>query len=461
MDLSIVPTLERVPPNSIEAERAVLGAILLNNEVMVHATELLLDTDFYRTGHQEIFQTMTALDAKGVPIDIITIVDALKGRDMLDKAGGAAYISTLTNEVPSVAHARHYADIIRKLALLRNMIWISTEIANDGYQAADEIDAFLERAEKAIFEVAERQVKSSSVVALHDMLTDAFKKIEELHQRKDAITGVPSGFYDLDEKTAGFQKSDLIIIAGRPAMGKTSFVLNIAQYAATHANIPVVFFSLEMSREQLVMRLLSSEARVDSQRLRRGNLRESDWPKLSRAAGVLAETPIFIDDTPAISTSELRAKVRRLYAKHKIGMVVVDYLQLMSASGKYDMREQEISEISRSLKALAKELNVPVVALSQLNRGVESRPDKRPMISDLRESGAIEQDADVIMFVFREEVYKSREKDKEGNEVGVPEDLVGKAEIIIGKQRQGPTGDIILNFEGKYTRFTNREKFRD
>jgi replicative DNA helicase len=428
---------------------------------MVHAEELLIDTDFYRTGHQEIFQAMKGLDAKGVPIDIITIVDALKGADTLDKAGGAAYISTLTNQVPSVSHARHHAEIIRKLALLRNMINVSNEIASDGYQAADDIDEFLERAEKAIFLVAERQLKSSSVVALRDMLTDAFNKIEELHARPDSITGVPSGFYDLDDKTAGFQKSDLIIIAGRPAMGKTSFVLNVAQYAATHGNVPVAFFSLEMSRDQLVMRLLSSEAKVDSQRLRRGSLRESDWPKLTRAAGVLAETPIFIDDTPAITTSELRAKVRRLYAKHDIGLVVIDYLQLMRASGKYDMREQEISEISRSLKALAKELNVPVIALSQLNRGVEQRPDKRPMISDLRESGAIEQDADVIMFVFREEVYSGREKEKDGTPKPVPEDLIGKAEIIIGKQRQGPTGDVVLNFEGKHTRFTNREKFRD
>jgi len=443
---TLVPSLERVPPNSMEAERGVLGAILLNNAVLVHTLELITGDDFYRTGHSIIYNSMLKLEGRGDPIDIITLVEELRAGNDLEKVGGSAYVASLTNEVPGVAHARHYASIIRKLSTLRGLINTANDIASEGYQAGRDVEEFLDKAEREIFSATARQVRPTAV-SLHDLLKDAFNRIEELHQKSEMVTGVPSGFTELDDLTAGFQPSDLIIVAGRPGMGKTSFMLNATQYAAVKANVPVAFFSLEMSKEQLVMRLLCAEAHVDAQKLRRGMLRDSDWPKLTRAAGVLSECPIFIDDTPAISTLELRAKARRLYSEHKIGMVVVDYLQLMRASGRYDVREQEISEISRSLKALAKELNIPVVALSQLNRGVESRGDKRPMISDLRESGAIEQDADVVMFVYREEVY---EKDK-------PE-VQGLAEIIIGKQRHGPQGTANLAFHGQHTKFENLEK---
>lgn len=445
---TVVQPIERVPPNSIEAERAVLGAILLNNEVLSHTLELLTPDDFYRTGHALLYKAMIRLEERGEPADVVTVVEELRAGNEIDKVGGASYIASLTGEVPSVAHARHYAAIIRKLSTLRGLINVANDIASEGYGAGQDVEEFLDRAEKEIFSATSRQLEKSAV-SLHDMLRDAFNKIEELHNKKEMVTGVPSGFYELDDLTAGFQGSDLVIVAGRPGMGKTSFVLNIAQHAAVKSNVGIAFFSLEMSREQLVMRLLCSEAMVDAQRLRRGMLRDSDWPKLTRAAGVLSEAPIYIDDTPALTTLEIRAKSRRLYAEHKIGMVVVDYLQLMRASGKYDVREQEISEISRSLKALAKELRIPVVALSQLNRGVESRGDKRPMISDLRESGAIEQDADVVLFIYRDEVYEKETKDK------------GMAEIIIGKQRQGPLGTAKLAFLGQHTKFENLDRYHD
>ena len=443
-----VEPLTRVPPNSIEAERGVLGAILLNNEVLAHASELLKEDDFYRTGHTIIYKAMLKLESRGDPIDIITVVEELRGANELEKVGGASYITSLTNEVPSVAHARHYALIVRKLSTLRGLINVANDIASEGYQAGQDVEEFLDKAEKEIFNATSRQLETEAS-SLHDMLRDAFNKIEELYHKKEKVTGVASGFHEMDDLTAGFQPSDLVIIAGRPGMGKTSFILNIAQHAAVKAGVGVAFFSLEMSKEQLVMRLLCAEAQVDAQRVRKGDLRESDWPRLTRAAGILSEAPIFIDDTPAISTLEIRAKSRRLYAEHKIGMVVVDYLQLMRATGKYDVREQEISEISRSLKALAKELRVPVVALSQLNRGVEGRSDKRPMISDLRESGAIEQDADVVLFIYRDEVYDKESKDK------------GVAEIIIGKQRQGPLGVARLAFLGQHTKFENLERHYD
>lgn len=446
--VSVVQPMERVPPNSIEAERAVLGAILLNNEVLSHTLELITPEDFYRTGHSILYKAMIRLENRGIPPDIVTVVDELRAGNDLDKVGGASYISSLTSEVPSVAHARHYATIIRKLSTLRGLINAANDIAAEGYGAGQDVEEFLDKAEKEIFSATSRQIEKTAT-SLHDLLREAFNTIEELYNKKEMITGVPSGFLELDNLTAGFQPSDLIIVAGRPGMGKTSFVLNIAQHAAVKGNVGVAFFSLEMSKEQLVMRLLCSEAMVDAQRLRRGNLRDSDWPKLTRAAGVLSEAPIYIDDTPAITTLEIRAKARRLFAEHRIGMLVVDYLQLMRASGSYDVREQEISEISRSLKALAKELRIPIIALSQLNRGVEGRSDKRPMISDLRESGAIEQDADVVLFIYRDEVYDKESKDK------------GEAEIIIGKQRQGPLGMAKLAFLGQHTKFENLDRYHE
>ncbi|MDF1553528.1 MAG: replicative DNA helicase [Deferrisomatales bacterium] len=434
--------VSRVPPHSLEAETSVLGAILLNNEVLPNVAEVLDCDDLYRSGHRVAYNAMLELFEKGEPVDLVTVTELLRHRGLLEKAGGAAYLSTLTNQVPSVDNAEHYARIVRERAILRKLIWVATEIASEGYGAEADTEEYLDKAEKAIFEVTARQVKPS-FVPLKEILRDAFARIEELYERQDAVTGVPSGYHELDQLTAGLQPSDLIIIAGRPGMGKTSFVLNMAQHAAIQGGTPVAFFSLEMSKEQLVMRMLCSEAKIDSHRLRRGKLRDSDWPKLTRAAGALAEAPIYIDDTPGVSTLELRAKCRRLKSEAGLGLVIVDYLQLMRGKGKYDVREQEISEISRTLKALAKELHVPVVALSQLNRGVESRADKRPMISDLRESGAIEQDADVIMFIYRDEIYNKESPDQ------------GIAEIIVGKQRNGPTGDVRLAFISEYTTFEN------
>jgi replicative DNA helicase len=435
-------TTIRVPPHNLEAETSVLGAILLNNDVLSRVADVLDREDFYRTGHRLLYEAMLDLSERGAPIDLVTVTEVLRQKALLEKVGGAAYLSALTNQVPSVENAEHYARIVREKAILRKLIWVSTEIASEGYGADADAEEYLDRAEKAIFEVTARNVRRPFSV-VKDILRDAFARIEELYERKELVTGVPSGYQDLDQLTAGFQPSDLIIVAGRPAMGKTSFVLNIAQYAAVEKNVAVAFFSLEMSKEQLVMRLLCSEAKVDSHRLRRGMLRDSDWPKLTRAAGALAEAPIYIDDSAGVSTLEVRAKSRRLKSEANLGLIVIDYLQLMRGRASYDVREQEISEISRSLKGLAKELNVPVIALSQLNRGVESRADKRPMISDLRESGAIEQDADVIMFVYRDEVYNKDTADK------------GIAEIIIGKQRQGPTDSVKLAFLNEFTRFEN------
>ncbi len=436
------PSGARVPPHSLEAETGVLGAILLNNEVLHQVAEILDREDFYRSGHRILYEAMIELSERGSPIDLVTVTEELRRKGLLEKAGGAAYISSLTDRVPSAQHAEHYARIVRERAVQRKLIWVATEIASEGYDADADVEAFLDRAEQAIFEITQRQIRPS-FTRIRDILKDAFNRIEELYERKELITGVPTGYYDLDQVTAGLQPSDLIIVAGRPGMGKTSFVLNIAQHAAIEAEVPVGFFSLEMSREQLAMRMLCAMARVDSHRLRRGMLRDSDWPKLTRAAGALAEAPIYIDDTPGISTLELRAKARRLKAEAGLGLLIVDYLQLMRARGSYDVREQEISEISRSLKALAKELHIPVVALSQLNRGVESRSDKRPLLSDLRESGAIEQDADVILFIYRDEVYNKDTPDK------------GVAEIIIGKQRNGPTATVKLAFLSEYTAFEN------
>ncbi|MBI5445110.1 MAG: replicative DNA helicase [Deltaproteobacteria bacterium] len=432
----------RVPPHSLEAETSVLGAILLNNDVLPRVADAIDREDFYRTGHRLLYEAMIELSEKGFPIDLVTATEALRQKGLLEKVGGAAYLASLTDQVPSTENAEHYARIVREKAILRKLIWVSTEIASEGYDADSDPEEYLDKAEKAIFEVTARNVRRP-FSHVKDILRDTFTKIEELYERKELVTGVPSGYHDLDQLTAGFQPSDLIIVAGRPAMGKTSFVLNIAQYAAVESKVPVAFFSLEMSKEQLVMRLLCSEAKVDSHRLRRGMLKDSDWPKLTRAAGSLAEAPIFIDDTAAVSTLEVRAKSRRLKAESNLGLVVIDYLQLMRGRTTHDSREQEISDISRSLKGLAKELNVPIIALSQLNRGVESRADKRPMISDLRESGAIEQDADVIMFVYRDEVYNKESADK------------GIAEIIIGKQRQGPIDSVKLAFLSEFTRFEN------
>ncbi len=437
---------KKLPPQSIEAEMSILGGILLENEAINRVLEILVPEDFYRETHRKIMRAMLELNEHREPCDLITLTTILKKRGELEEIGGGAYLATLVDFVPTAANISYYCKIVKEKAVARKLINAATEIITQGHDEQADIDQMLDNAQKVIFDISENKIKPA-FYPINAILKDTIKNIETLYEKKEQVTGVPTGYLDLDEKTAGFQRGDLIIIAGRPSMGKTAFALNIAQYAAIHAEPaqPVAIFSLEMSKEQLVTRLLCSEARVDAGRLRTGHLIDTDWHKLTRGASSLHQARIFIDDTPAITVLEMRAKARRMRAEHKIGMIVVDYLQLMRGSGNPESRQQEISEISRSLKALAKELDIPVVALSQLNRGLESRNDKRPMMSDLRESGAIEQDADVIMFVYREEVY-----DKENA------DLKGKAEIIIGKQRNGPIGIVELTFLGEYTRFENQ-----
>ena len=441
--------IKKVPPQNLEAERAVLGAILMDNETVYTVMEILEPPAFYQPSHRLIFSTMLDLSERGEPIDIVTLVDRLRSAGSLDKAGGPDYIPTLADEVPTSAGVANYAKIVREKAVLRNLIETSTEIVQDCFDAPGDVDQLLDEAERRIFAISEERIRSG-FLSMKEIVKSSFKTIESLYEKKEHVTGVPTGFADIDELTSGFQPSDLVIIAGRPSMGKTAFCLNIAQYASMNKKLTVAVFSLEMAKEQLVMRMLCSEARIDAHRLRSGFLGQTDWPKLSTAAGRLADASIYIDDTPALSSMEMRAKTRRLKADKGLDLVIVDYLQLMSGRSRSDNREQEISEISRSLKALAKELGIPVVALSQLNRGVESRMDKRPILADLRESGAIEQDADVIIFIYRDEIYNKESMEK------------GTAEIIIGKQRNGPVGTRKLTWLDKYTRFedlTIREQF--
>ena len=432
--------LHRLPPQNIEAEQCVLGSILLQQGALVKILELLNPEDFYREAHKTIFRSMVALFEKNEPQDIITVTNILKNKNQLDEIGGPAYLASLTDIVPVAANIVYYAQIIRSKAILRRLIQTSVEIAARCYEEQDDIDSLVDEAEQTIFEIS-RSKSSQDFLALNKIIPETFKRIEKLAEKKELITGVPTGYEDIDKLTAGLQASDLIILAGRPSMGKTALALNIVQNAAVFHKVPVAVFSLEMSKEQLGMRMLCSVSRVDSQDLRTGFIRDPDWPKLARATGILSEAPIFIDDTPAISVLEMRAKSRRLKAEHNIGLVVVDYLQLMRGRSNVERREQEISEISRSLKAMAKELDLPVIALSQLNRSLESRTDKRPQLSDLRESGAIEQDADVICFLYRDEVYHKNDNN------------AGMAEVIIGKQRNGPTGTVKMTFIAKHTTF--------
>ncbi len=440
--------IHKIPPQNLEAEQSVLGGILLDNQALNSVMEILRVEDFYSEAHRKIFAAILDISEKSRPSDLVTLNDYLRDKKQIDTVGGAAYLASLVDSVPSAANIVHYSKIVKEKAILRNLIGTATDILTKSYNAGSDVDGLLDEAEHAIFEISENKIKPS-FSPLRDLIKDSFRTIERLYEKKELITGVPTGFEKLDEMTSGLQKSDLVIIAGRPSMGKTAFALNIAQRAAVDAGIPVAIFSLEMSKEQLAFRMLSSEAMVDSQRLRRGYPGETDWPKLTTAAGRLAEAPIYIDDTAAISVLEMKAKARRLKAESGLGLLIVDYLQLMRAGGTRDSREQEISEISRSLKALAKELNIPVVALSQLNRQVEQRTNRRPQMADLRESGAIEQDADVIMFLYRDEVYNRTEEN------------TGLAEVNIGKQRNGPTGTVKLVFLEKYTRFENPSREYD
>ena len=438
---NVVDELKKIPPQQVEAEQSLLGGILIDNDGLPQALEILRGDEFYREAHRVIYAAVQELFERNEPVDLVTIAALLAERNQLETVGGATYLASLANTVPSAANVSSYARIVNEKALLRRLIQAANEISASAYGGGKDVEAILDQAEAAIFGITESRIRNS-YFSLKEVIKKSIESIERFQEYRDVVTGIPSHFTDLDKLTAGFQRSDLIIIAARPSMGKTAFALNLARNAAVEG-IPVGIFSLEMSKEQLAMRLLCSEARVDSHKIRTGFLSQQECAKLLAAAGALTDAPMYIDDTANISPLELRAKARRMMADRGLGMVVVDYLQLMKGRENSERREQEISEISRSLKGLAKELNIPVIALSQLNRKVEERGDKRPMLSDLRESGAIEQDADVIMFLYRDEVYN-----KGTSEPGV-------AEVNIGKQRNGPTGGVKLAFIGSYTRFEN------
>lgn len=435
---------ERVPPHNIEAEQAVLGAIFLEPEAFSTAAERIGPSDFFRAGHQVIFEAMLELFEKGEPIDLVTVTTLLSDSNKLEIAGGVPYLTDLASSVPTAANIDYYSKIVEEKALLRRLIQTATEIVTESYNREDEVKELLDQAERNILAVSSRK-NATSFKPIKDVLIEVYDNIEKLHHAKDDVTGIPTGFRDLDRITSGFQKSDLIIIAARPSMGKTAFALNIAQNVAINTDENVAIFSLEMGAEQLVQRMLCAEGNIDSQRLRTGKLEQEDWGKLTMAMGSLSHAGIFIDDSPGIRVSDIRSKCRRLKQEHGLGMVIIDYLQLIQGSERLrENRQQEVSEISRSLKSLARELEVPVIALSQLSRSVEQRQDKRPMMSDLRESGSIEQDADIVGFLYREDYY---DKDSDNQNI----------EIIISKQRNGPTGTVELAFVKEFNKFVDLE----
>jgi len=439
----------KLPPHSVEAEQSVLGGLLLENNAWDRIADVVNEHDFYRADHRSIWRRITQLIGESKPADVITVAEALDSHNQLEEIGGLAYLASLAQNTPSAANIRRYAEIVRERAVLRRLAEVGTEIAESAYntegRSATDI---LDTAEAKVFEIKEAGAKSSQgFQELQPLLVEVVNRIDELYSRENPsdVTGVATGFLDLDSRTSGLQPGDLIIVAGRPSMGKTAFSLNIAENVALDASLPVAVFSMEMGASQLVMRMLGSVGRLDQHKLRTGRIAEDDWHKLTSALGRLNEAPVYIDETPGLTAMEVRARARRLARQHdgKLGLIVLDYLQLMSGNGQGENRATEISEISRSLKSLAKELHVPVIALSQLNRSLEQRPNKRPVMSDLRESGAIEQDADVILFIYRDEVYNPDSPDK------------GSAEIIIGKQRNGPIGTVRLTFLGEYTKFEN------
>jgi replicative DNA helicase len=454
VEFSIAPSLsrdpfrDRQPPYSEDAEQAVLSAMLMDQDAIVRAVEIVDDSMFYAERHRRIFRSMVAITERGSVVDPLTLADELLRRGELEAAGGKDYIGYLVGAVPTAANIEYHAEIVREKAVLRQLIQVSTQIVHDAFAGQTTAADLLDQAESKIFHVSQQR-KPDGFMRIKELLWPTMERIEALQRGGKTITGVASGFNDLDEMTSGFQPADLIVVAARPSMGKTALCLNIAQHASIEDHVPVALFSLEMSKESLVQRMLTSEARVDSQRLRRGLLRDDEFPMLARAAGILSAAPIWIDDSPGISLLEMRSKARRLKADSGIGMLIVDYMQLMSGPSTAENRQQEVSQISRGLKGLAKELNIPVIALSQLSRAPEQRSgDHRPQLSDLRESGAIEQDADLIMFLFRQEMYEGP-VDKDGNSIE------GKAELIVGKQRNGPTGVVNLHFYKHYTRFAN------
>ena len=435
--------LGKIPPHDIEAEQAVIGSMLTDKDAVMVAIEKLKAGSFYRDDNKAIFEAMVNLYSRSEPIDIVTVKDELESMNMFDKVGGLEYLALLPDKVPTTANVEKYINIVEEKAILRNLIKTANEIIDLGYDPTEDVEDIMNKAEKKIFDIAQNK-NQKGYSPIKDVLIESFTKLEELYNQKKHITGVPTGFSKLDYRTAGLHGSELILLAARPAMGKSAFALNIATNAALKAKVPVAIFNLEMSKEQLVDRILCSEAMVDSNKVRTGNLEEEDWVKLANVVGPLSDTNIYIDDTPGISVMEIRTKCRKLKMEKNIGLVIIDYLQLVKASNnKNGSREQEIAEISRSLKILAKELNVPVIALSQLSRAVEQRPDHRPMLSDLRESGSIEQDADIVMFLYRDDYYNKDSEDK---------DLT---EVIIAKNRSGETGVVKLLWMGSYTKFAN------
>ncbi len=445
--MTTVPS-QKLPPQNIEAEQSVLGSMLIDKDAQLEAAELLHPGDFYKDIHGQIFQAIFSLSNRGEPVDLVTVCDELEKQKLLDKIGGAAYLASMADMTPTAAHIRHYASIVREKALLRNMIRAATDIVGKSYGYISNVEEYLDEAEQLIFEVA-RSRESKGFASLEDVLSETVQKLEKLYNRKGEVTGLPSGFADLDNLTSGFQNADLIIIAARPSMGKTTLGLNIAQHIALEAHKPVAFFSMEMSKDQLAQRLLCSFVEIDSHRLRRGYLSTEDWPRVTQALAPLSRAPIYIDDTAAISVMEMRAKARRLKMEKGLSAIFVDYLQLMRGHEKAENRQQEISSISRSLKALAKEMDCPVITLSQLSRAVEQRTNKRPVLSDLLESGGIEANADLVIFIYRDDYYN---EDSEKKNI---------TEIIISKQRNGPTGKIELLFKDRFTKFVNLSYSRE
>ena len=438
------PYLYHLPPQSLEAEESILSAILVDNDTLLEVLEILSPEDFYRSAHQKIFSAISELFLRNEPVDLVTLTNILREHDRLEEIGGAAYLANLVDTVPLAVNAQYYAKIVYDKACLRRLIEKTNSIAKRCFEDRGDVDNVIDFAESSIFEISENKIRPA-FYPIGKIIESNIDVLEERQGNRALVTGVATGFTKLDELTAGLQKSDLVILAGRPGMGKTALALNIAKNAAVDANIPVAIFSLEMSKEQLSFRMLSSEARIDSSRLRRGFISQDDWIKITDSAGVLSQAPIFIDDSPNITALEIRAKSRRLKMEKDIGLIIIDYIQLMKGRVSAERRDLEISEISRSLKALAKELDLPVVALSQLNRKLEERSDKRPQLADLRESGALEQDADVVAFLYRDELYNRDENNPNK----------GKAELIVSKQRNGPTGFTILTFLDTYTRFEN------
>lgn len=437
--------VNKVQPNDTLAEQAVLGSMLVSRDAVQAAVEVLKPEDFYREDNREIYSAMMDIYSIGKEIDMITVTEQLRLRGTLERVGGTQNLATLIDNVPTTSNIESYVKIVEEKSTLRNLIRVANDIIKTGYSQTEELDSIIEQSEKGIFDLVQNR-NSKGYASMKEILVDAFDSIEKMYQNKSRLSGIESGFIDLDEKISGLNKSDLIIVAARPAMGKSAFVLNIASFVAMHDKVPVMIFSLEMSKEQLVKRILSSESEIDSMKLNNANLDSDEWLKLGEASGRLSDIPIYIDDTPALSSSEIRAKCRKAKLEKNVGLIIIDYLQLMESRTSNSSRQQEISEISRSLKILAKELDVPVIALSQLSRATESRADHRPMLSDLRESGSIEQDADIVMFLHREDYY-----DKETEKKNI-------AEVIIAKNRNGETGTVELAWMGKYTKFANLYK---